>query len=106
HDGRFEKAYPPEKEIKLEKGYAGKKGRPVHWRPFKEFAVGSIVNLRRFEDNDFAVVYLYHAFEVSEPVDLPVGLGSDDTLTVWFNGERLLGKKLHRGVVPDEDRVT
>jgi hypothetical protein len=106
HDSGFDKVYPPEKEIKLDKSYSGKKGRQVQWRPFPEFAVGSIVNLRRFEDNDFAVVYLYHAFEASEPVELPLGLGSDDTLTVWLNGEKLLGKKVHRATVPDDDRVT
>jgi serine/threonine-protein kinase len=106
HDSGFDKVYPPEKEIKLDKNYGGKKGRQVQWRPFSEFAVGSIVNLRRFEDNDFAVVYLYHAFEASEPLELPVGLGSDDTLTVWLNGEKLLAKKVRRGVTPDEDHVT
>jgi serine/threonine-protein kinase len=105
NDSGFDKAYPPEKEIKLDKSYSGKKGRPVQWRPFQEFAVGATVNLRRFEDNDFAVVYLYHAFETSEPVELPVGLGSDDTLTVWLNGEKLLAKKVRRGVTPDEDHV-
>jgi serine/threonine-protein kinase len=106
HDSGFDKVYPPEKEIKLDKSYGGKRGRQVQWRPFQEFAVGSIVNLRRFEDNDFAVVYLYHAFEASESVELPLGLGSDDTLTVWLNGEKLLAKKVRRGVTPDEDHVT
>jgi serine/threonine-protein kinase len=106
NDSGFDKVYPPEKEIRLDRSYGGKKGRQVPWRPFQEFAVGSIVNLRRFEDNDFAVVYLYHALETSEPVELPVGLGSDDTLTVWLNGEKLLAKKIRRGVTPDEDHVT
>jgi serine/threonine-protein kinase len=106
NDRGFETIYPPEKEINFEKSYPGKKGRNLRWQEFTGFQLGTAIDLRRFEDNDFTCAYLYHAFDVKEPVELPLGLGSDDTLTVWLNGEQLLAKNVRRGVKPDEDCVT
>jgi serine/threonine protein kinase len=105
NDKGFDTVYPPEQEIKLDKSYPGKSGKTIRWKEFPAFQLGAIVNLRLFDENDFACVYLFHTFDVAEAIELPVGLGSDDTLTVWLNGEQLLAKKLHRGVVPDEDHV-
>ena len=32
-------------------------------------------------------------------MDLPVSLGSDDTLTVWLNGKKLVSQNEQRGVL-------
>src|SRR4051812_44159655 len=40
------KEYPPEKEIKLDAKYPGKKGEQAEWRPF-EFPDGQIHDLKR-----------------------------------------------------------
>ena len=38
-------------------------------------------------------------------MELPISLGSDDTLTVWLNGEKLLAENVYRAAAPDQDRV-
>ena len=38
-------------------------------------------------------------------LDLPVSLGSDDTLTVWLNGQKLLAQNVHRAAAPDAIRT-
>jgi len=106
HDRGFGMVFPPEREIVLSAQYPGKRGKPLRWQELRDFAPGQTFDLRRLEDGDNAAAYLYHLFTLAEAVDLPVGLGSDDTLTVWFNGEKLLARNGQRGVQPEEDRVT
>jgi hypothetical protein len=102
----FDAVYPPEKEINLTKTYPGKGGQPVAWKEFPRFRVGRVNDLKRFADNDHSCVYLYHEIEVKEALSLPVSLGSDDSLTVWLNGERLLAQNVVRGAAPDQDHAT
>src|SRR5262249_14101694 len=71
------------------------------------FSDGAVNNLRIFGGaNDvWASVYLTREIEVAEAMELPVSLGSDDTLTVWLNGEKLLAKNEYRAAAPDQERV-
>lgn len=102
----FAEAFPPEKEIRLDGTYRGKKDRAVRWTEMPGFRLGSVVDLRLYDDNDLSCIYLLHIFEAKTEAELPLSLGSDDTLTVWLNGERLLAKQTRRGCVPDDDHVT
>ena len=53
-----------------------------------------------------AGVYLYREIEVRRRrPTLPVSLGSDDTLIVWLNGEKILAENVQRAVAPDQDRA-
>ena len=105
HDKGFDMVFPPEKEIALDASYPGKKNKPIRWQELNDFELGKTLDLRRLEDGDNAVAYLYHTFTVAEAVDLPLGLGSDDTMTVWLNGEKLFARNGFRGVIPEDDRV-
>jgi hypothetical protein len=105
HQG-FRAVYPPEREIDLYKSYPGKGGQIASWKEFPDFAPGRIVDLRKFPQNDDSCVYLFHLIEVRQPVDLPLSLGSDDTLTVWLNGKKLLEHEVYRGAAPDQEFVT
>jgi hypothetical protein len=102
----FRTPYPPEKEIDLAKTYRGKGGQTIAWKELPGFAPGRIVDLRIFQDNNEACVYLYHEVTVDAPLSLPLSLGGDDTLTVWLNGEMLLAREVHRGAARDQERVT
>jgi hypothetical protein len=101
----FDAPYPPEKEIDLEKSYAGKNGETARWQQLKDFGVGQVNDLRLFRDNENTCIYLYHEIETSEALQLPVSLGSDDTLTVWLNDERLVAVNVHRAAEPDQDHA-
>jgi serine/threonine-protein kinase len=102
----FRTVYPPEEDIDVRKSYAGKGGVTAPWKPLPKFTPGRVCDLKLFPQTDFACVYLYHLVECRQPVDLPLSLGSDDTLTVWLNKKELLANNVTRGVAPDQDFVT
>jgi hypothetical protein len=105
----FETAYGPEKgAVDLKSTYPGKGGAAVKWAEFKGFQLGQVLNLAALfppEHRNNAVAYLYHEFDSDREFRLPVSLGSDDTLSVFFNGRRLLHEHHERPAAPDQDRV-
>jgi hypothetical protein len=102
----FDAVYPPEKEIDLTKTYPGKADQKVAWKPFPQFRLGEVVNLKVFPKNDDCTVYLFHEFESPQAIDIPLSLGSDDQLTVWFNGEQVLAENVVRAAAPDQNQTT
>jgi hypothetical protein len=103
----FDTAFPPEKEINLKKEYAGKNGVKAVWKEGR-FTDGQGNNLALFggPNNTDAVVYLYREIECGGATELPVSLGSDDTLTVWLNGEKLVAQNEYRALAPDQAKLT
>jgi hypothetical protein len=103
----FDIVYAPEKEINLKGKYPGRAGTQAVWKEGK-FLDGQINNLALFEPrNNFdATVYLYREITCNVPTDLPIALGSDDTLTVWLNGQKLLAENVYRACAPDQHRLT
>lgn len=103
----FNTMHVDEKNIDFQKEYTGKGGKKITWKE-RDFSDGTPNNLLLFEppNNINAAIYLYREIEVGMPIDLPVSLGSDDTLSVWLNGQRLLHQPYARGCAPDQDRVT
>ncbi len=103
----FAAIYPPEKEIDLKAKYTARAGAQAVWKEGK-FVDGQVNNLALFEPrhNSDAVVYLHREITCAVPTELPVSLGSDDTLTVWLNGEKLLAENVYRACAPDQHRLT
>src|SRR5207245_10322368 len=102
----FHAVYPPEKEIDFNKKYPGKNGVEAAWRdePYRD---GEINNLAKFkpENNVHAVAYVYREIESNAARDLPISLGSDDTLTVWLNGQKVLAQNVARACAPDQAQL-
>ncbi len=96
--------YPPEKEVDLKATFVGKNERKFGWKEFKGFELGKILSIKSIipDDNDAAVVYLYHEFDAAEAGRLPISLGADDTMSLWFNGARLLYEDHERASAPDQ----
>jgi FG-GAP-like repeat/FG-GAP repeat len=103
----FKTAYPPEKEIDFKKKYTGRGGQQVEWKEGK-FIDGEVNNLALFnpEHNVRSVVYVYRDIHSDAPRDLPISLGSDDTLTVWLNGEKIHSEEVYRACAPDQAKLT
>jgi hypothetical protein len=103
----FKMAYPPEREIDLSKQYPGKARRKVAWKR-GDFPDGRVNSLALFDPqlNQNSVVYLYRELDFGRAIELPVSLGSDDTLTVWLNGEQLLAEDAQRSCEPDQAQLT
>ena len=102
----FQTRYPPEQGIDLSKKYVGKNGKEVVWREGK-FTDGQVNTLALFgpEADDNSAVYLYRELDFGGAVELPVSLGSDDTLTVWLNRRQLLAENAARGCAPDQNKL-
>jgi hypothetical protein len=99
----FANAYPPEKGIFLNAEYTGKNGEKVVWREGK-FKDGQVNNLALFKQqfNSESIVYIYREINIAGGVELPISLGSDDTLTAWLNGNLLVADTVSNGCRPDE----
>src|SRR5262249_41207558 len=93
------------KGIDLKKTYAGKDGVKAAWKPFPRFRVGQVNNLKFFDQNENACVYLYHEIEVAEKLKLPVSVGSDDGVKIWLNGTEVLANNVARPAAPDQDHA-
>jgi len=104
----FNTAYPPEREIDLSKSYPGKEGAKAVWKEGK-FTDGKVTSLALFRSgrhNRQVAVYVYRVLDFGQALDLPVSLGSDDTLTVWLNGEKVLAQNVDRSCRPDQAKLT
>ena len=101
----FDVAYPPEKGIDLNAEYEGFEGKRVRWQQKDGFHDGAINDLRIFDVNEFACAYVYR--EITSPAELQAAaeIGSDDTLTVWVNGEKIFAKNVLRGCRVGEDKM-
>src|SRR5262245_55621231 len=100
----FDTAYPPEKEIDLKKTYKGKNNEQAVWRK-GAFTDGAVNNLALFAHKEDAVCYVYREIEASSEGEMPISLGSDDTLKVWLNGELLVSDNAARAVAPDQNQA-
>ncbi len=106
-EGRgFDAVYPPEKEVNLTAQHRGKGGQQVGWRKaeFQDGAVNNLLPLVREPDN--STVYVYREMTFPMPTELPVSFGSDDTLTVWLNGQKIVAQNEHRRCAPDQALAT
>jgi hypothetical protein len=103
----FDTVYPPEKGIDLSQQYPGKNGEKAVWKE-GAFRDGEVNSLALFKEgcNENVAGYVYRELEVPEATELTVSLGSDDTLTVWLNGAKLLAENVGRGCEPDQAMVT
>jgi hypothetical protein len=97
--------YPPENEINLKKEYPGKNEKMVGWKEFT-MEPGHQVHLDKLMMIPFvpvnlgAAAYLYHEFDVPEPIDLPLAVGGEDSLLIWLNGERVFRHVSLGGPIP------
>nr|MBA3710130.1 DUF1549 domain-containing protein [Planctomycetota bacterium] len=97
--------YPPEHAIDLSATNSGgtAEGAPsVAWVAHPEWKDGEIHTLT----GDNSATYVYRTIEATAEDALQLSLGSDDTITVWVNGQQVLAKEVYRGVAPDQDKLS
>jgi hypothetical protein len=56
--------------------------------------------------SDEGVAYAYRTFDVAQETDMAVGIGSNDGVKLWVNGQLLLSKKASRVAKPDQEILT
>ena len=102
----FATEYPPEKGVDLQAVYEGKKQARVQWKRGERFQDNTANDLAIFDDNNNFVVYLYRKIQCAAAMGVLALFGSDDTLTVWLNGKKLLANNCNRVVNLGDDRLT
>jgi hypothetical protein len=104
----FNTSHPVEKEVDLQAAYDGKGGERISWKE-EDFPDGAINNLLRLFPNPkhqlHSAVYLYREVDAPHKMDFPISLGSDDTLSVWLNGKKIVANNVQRACAPDQDQA-
>lgn len=72
------------------------------WKPLKQLKDGEVFPLPATPNS---ARYLYRTVEVPSETKQHLSLGSDDTLTVWVNGQVVHNNKVSRGVAADQDKI-
>jgi hypothetical protein len=103
-NNNFDGVFPPEKEIKLDAKYAARGNVQVGWVK-KDFPDGNVHDFLAHNPqplHENVANYVYREVECETPADVPASFGSDDTLTVWVNGVKVLAENVGRGAAPDQ----
>jgi hypothetical protein len=103
----FKITYPPEKGVRLKKTYSGKGGKLVRWVKHQIPENTGFLDFKDVwtEDNDDASGFAFCTLYSPDERQARIGLGSDDTINLWLNGEEVLAKDVYRGIQPDDDKV-
>ena len=101
----FAHVYPPEKEIDLKAEYTDGYGKALWYELDRDLPSGMLNFENYFVEIDNVVAYalIYLISEKDQPVEIRAG--SDDTLTVFLNGETIWVHGLYRAVKFDEDVI-
>ena len=95
----FADVFPPEDEIDLAKAYEGGK---LRWAKHPEWTDGLVHDLH---GGSQCATYLTRTLTVAAARTVTGYFGSDDGLTVWLNGKKLLANDVPRGPAPNQDKV-
>ena len=103
----FRTEYPPERDWPpdLKKRYRGRGGAVLQWRRAVRVLDNEINNLQLYPDTENSCVYLYRRIVSPRRALVQASFGSDDTITVWVNGHKVLARDVRRAVEPDQDQV-
>jgi len=104
-DGGFDKVNPPEQAVDLKAKYKGKGGADIGWveGKFADATVHSFLPLLPEALKYEVTAYLYREIDCETPAEVNASFGSDDTLTVWCNGEKIISENVSRGAAPDQN---
>lgn len=99
-------AYPPEKEIELEKKYKGKNNLKLEWKRIQAEESGFINLQKLLEPNEQTIAYgLTYVFS-PEDRKAQLLIGSDDGVRIWLNDNLIHTNPAYRGAYPDQDTIT
>jgi len=101
----FDKIYPPEREIILDKEYQGRNG-PIRWTKWqgREDGYVDLENLNKSSDND-ALAYAVSCIYSQKQKDVILTFGSDDGAKIWLNDKKIYDQHIQRFVKIDQEII-
>ena len=100
----FDKVYPPERDVDLNKSYSGKNGKAVRWVPYSTEDSYGMVNLKEvFGKNKGSVAYAFVEFNAVSTGPIELRLGCINANKVWLNGKLVTSNHVyHSGTAIDQ----
>lgn len=98
----FNVIFPPENQINFGAEHAGSSGR-VQWRTSPTDSTGYLNFLDHLSPTDWVCAYAYCKVVSPDARSAQIRLGTNDTATLWFNGDKILSKNVERSAAPDSD---
>jgi putative heme-binding domain-containing protein len=100
------KAHPPQTEQKFDATYKGEE-KEVKWQTIQADAKqhGRVNLAARLQPSQQVVAYAYAEIESSSAREATLLCGSDDTLTIWLNGQKVHDHANDRGWNYNQDKV-
>jgi hypothetical protein len=98
----FNEVFPPEYELDFNATYPGSIER-VNWRTASVDSKGYLDFLNLFSPSDWVCAYAYCKVISPKAIAAQLRLGTNDTVTLWLNGRKLLSKNIERSAAPDSD---
>ncbi len=99
----FNTSFEFEKKIDLKAEYTGKNKIKMRWQE-KDFADGAVIDLLPHSPiKTWAGCLLYREIEVDKDTEVDASFGSDDTLVVRLNSERIVVDPSYRACAPDQN---
>jgi hypothetical protein len=107
----FETVFPPESGVDLKASYKGSEGGDVTWvrRPPPAVPSPSALSIDFLEQwpgfSKPGVAFAYTRIVSDQERDAFFYTGSDDTITIWLNGEKVQNLKTARPMIADSERI-
>ena len=79
-------------------------GKSYSWQFFQS-ALDAVDLIKKWGKNDFAIAYTWAEIEVPDPATIILGIGSDDAVKIWLNGNLVHENWVIRALKNDEDVV-
>ena len=98
--------YPPEDEFDIERSYTGKNNQSILWQNIENKESGYMDFIKLFDDPDDGVAYAKTTMELEEGGKVKIGIGSNDGVKLWINGELVLSNQIARKAEPNQDILT
>jgi hypothetical protein len=100
----FDAFFPPEGQIDFDAEYTGSVGK-VHWQTSSTDSPGYLNFLDYLSPSDWVCAYAFCKVVSPKARSAQIRLGTNDTVTLWFNGLKILAKNIERSAAPDSDVV-
>jgi hypothetical protein len=98
--------YPPEQEFDTTKTYRGRNNQSVRWQQVSNEISGYMDFTKIFKDSEFGVAYARSKIDMFQDADVKIGIGSNDGVRLFVNGQLVLDNKIARSAEPNQDIIT
>jgi len=98
----FSQVFPPEEGINFNAAYPGSL-TSVNWQTASIDNKGYLDFLKFLSPSDWVCAYACCKVISPKAVPAQLRLGTNDTATLWLNGQKLLSKNIERSAAPDSD---